>query len=154
MQHRIHICSQKEGVSWQARQHGAGSGKPVSALGSKLKKLYGLAILRPSEEKDEARQNEARNAAYLLLKLARDNNVQIKFVVRDDSVQGPSQGYARYQPPQPNASANARRTTAARPSPQRQSRACDGLAMCPCGKSVESRTWYDVGVGCTHVTTQ
>jgi len=124
----------------------------LSALGSKLKKLYGLAVLRPSEEKDEARQNEARNAAYLLLKLARDNNVQIKFVIGGASdPQGPSQGYARYQPPQPNAPSTSRRTTAYRPNPQREPRSGDGLAMCPCGKSVESRTWYNVGVGCTHV---
>jgi hypothetical protein len=114
----------------------------MSALGSKLKKLYGLAIIRPSEEKDEARQNEARNAAYLLLKLARDNNVQIKFVIAAASPpQETSQGYARYSPPSPS------------PQPARKASPFYDHQRCPCGKSLETRTWYAAGAGCTHVTT-
>lgn len=126
----------------------------MSALGSKLKKLYGLAILRPSEEKDEARQNEARNAAYLLLKVARDNNVQIRFVVGGgggSAPQEPSQGYARYEPPSPGpqpAGPSASYHWSARGRTYQ-----DTSSMCPCGKPLATRTWYAAGRGCTHVTT-
>lgn len=48
---------------------------------TRLKQLYALAVLRDGEEADEGRQNEARNAAFLLLKTARENGVQVKFIV-------------------------------------------------------------------------
>lgn len=51
-------------------------------VAAKLRKLYALAVLRPEEEKDEARMNEARNAAYLMLKTAKQAGVGIQFVRR------------------------------------------------------------------------
>jgi hypothetical protein len=47
----------------------------------RLKRLYQLAILRPEEEENEARQNEARTSAFLLIKIARENGVRLKFEV-------------------------------------------------------------------------
>jgi hypothetical protein len=49
-------------------------------IGPKLRKLYALATVSPEQEKDEARMNEARNAAYLLLKTARQAGVRLQFV--------------------------------------------------------------------------
>lgn len=46
-----------------------------------LKRLYALAVLRPEEENDEGRKNEARNAAFLLFNKARKGGVKIKFEV-------------------------------------------------------------------------
>jgi hypothetical protein len=47
----------------------------------KLQRLYQLAILREDEEGNEGRQNEARTAAFLLLKTARENGVKVRFEV-------------------------------------------------------------------------
>jgi hypothetical protein len=47
----------------------------------KLKRLYALAVLREEELGNEARENEARTAAFLLLKLSRENGVKIRFEV-------------------------------------------------------------------------
>jgi hypothetical protein len=47
----------------------------------KLQKLYRLALLNENEAEDPTRQNEARTAAFLLLKTARENGVKIKFEV-------------------------------------------------------------------------
>ena len=49
-------------------------------VGAKLRKLYALSTLTPEQEKDEARMNEARNAAYLFLKTARQNGVRVQIV--------------------------------------------------------------------------
>jgi hypothetical protein len=46
----------------------------------RLQQLHMLATLRPGEEKDEGRANEARNAAFLLLKTAQDNGFEVQFV--------------------------------------------------------------------------
>ena len=46
----------------------------------RLQQLHRLATLRPGEEKDKGRANEARNAAFLLLKTASDNGFEIQFV--------------------------------------------------------------------------
>lgn len=48
----------------------------------KLERLYRLAVTSPEDEADDARMNEARNAAWLLLKLAREGGVAVKFIVR------------------------------------------------------------------------
>lgn len=47
----------------------------------KLEAFYKLAIIQPHEEGDDARLNEARTSAYLLIKTARENGVRIKFLV-------------------------------------------------------------------------
>jgi hypothetical protein len=46
----------------------------------RLKQLHAVATLRPGEEKDEGRANEARNAAFLLLKTAADNGFEVQFI--------------------------------------------------------------------------
>lgn len=51
----------------------------MSDVLKKLERLYKLAVIRPEEEKDEGRNNEARNAAFLLIKTARENGVKLKF---------------------------------------------------------------------------
>jgi hypothetical protein len=58
----------------------------VSKLRAKLERLYQLAILRAEEEDDEARQNEARTSAFLLIKIARENGVKIVFKVPTEKV--------------------------------------------------------------------
>jgi hypothetical protein len=72
----------------------------VAKLIDRLKQLYQLATLRPEEENDEGRKNEARNAAFLLLKTARENGVKIKFEVKreDEPPAPPARGF--YNPPQ------------------------------------------------------
>jgi len=57
--------------------------RPVSdnKLLKQLEALYKLSILRPEEENDPGRQNEARTSAFLLLKKARENGVVVKFIV-------------------------------------------------------------------------
>lgn len=47
----------------------------------KLEALYKLAILRPEEEGNEGRVNEARTSAFLLIKMARENGVKVSFRV-------------------------------------------------------------------------
>jgi hypothetical protein len=51
----------------------------MAKLLDRLRQLYQVAILRPEEEGDDARANEARNAAFLLLKLAREGGVKVRF---------------------------------------------------------------------------
>ena len=72
-------------------------------VGAKLRKLYALSTLTPEQEKDEARMNEARTAAYLFLKTARQNGVRIQIV---RSVEGQEQE-ATPPPPPRNASPRA-----------------------------------------------
>lgn len=59
-------------------------------LMGRLKALYQLAILRPGEEGNEARMNEARTAAFTLLNLARKNGVLIKFQAPKQEAPAPS----------------------------------------------------------------
>ncbi len=51
-------------------------------LASKLKRLLALATLRRNEEGDETRENEARTAAFLLMKTCRDNDVTVVFKLK------------------------------------------------------------------------
>jgi hypothetical protein len=48
---------------------------------SKLQKLRSLADLAPGEEKSEARVNEARASALLMLKIAKDNGFVVRFEI-------------------------------------------------------------------------
>ena len=110
----------------------------MSALTDKLRALYQRAILRPHEEGDEARLNEARAAAFLLLKIARENGVQVKFVVGSEppSAGGP---YARYERPKPA------------PEPSRRPRRSAASAeACFCGKPLSTRIAFNEFF-CTHV---
>ena len=59
----------------------------------KLQRLYKLAILNENEENDESRQNEARTAAFLLIKTARENGVRIRFEVPQQKQSAPPQGF-------------------------------------------------------------
>ncbi len=53
----------------------------MSSLGDKLKRLLALATLRPGEEDDESRVNEARTASFLLIKTVQENGVRMKFIL-------------------------------------------------------------------------
>lgn len=53
----------------------------TNKLLDKLQKLYALTRLGDHELNDEARLNEARTAAWALIKTARENDVTIKFIV-------------------------------------------------------------------------
>jgi hypothetical protein len=48
---------------------------------ARLKQLYELTKIRPEEEDDKGRLEEARTASYVLLKYARENGVKVKFEV-------------------------------------------------------------------------
>lgn len=112
----------------------------MSALTDKLRALYQRAILRPHEEGDEARLNEARAAAFLLLKIARDNGVQVKFVTPVSDAPAPA-GYARYERPKPA------------PEPSRRPRRgapATGSESCFCGKPLATRIAFNEFF-CTHV---
>ncbi len=61
----------------------------MSKLMDKVKRLYALANLRPEEEADAARVNEARNAAMMLLKTCRDGGVRIKFTISGEAEERP-----------------------------------------------------------------
>jgi hypothetical protein len=62
----------------------------MSTLKQKLERLYRLAILKPEEEEDESRRNEARTSAFLLLKIARENGVKVKFEIPRSEEKKPS----------------------------------------------------------------
>ena len=111
----------------------------MSALTDKLRGLYQRAILRPHEEGDEARLNEARAAAFLLLKIARENGVQVKFVVGGEPSSGGA--YARYECPKPSPASRPRRGPPAPPS---------GVETCFCGKPLATRIAFNEFY-CTHV---
>jgi hypothetical protein len=111
----------------------------VSALTDKLRALYQRAILRPHEEGDEARLNEARASAFLLLKIARDNGVQVKFVVGEEASKAGA--YARYERPKPSPASRPRRGP---PAPS------SGGEACFCGKPVSTRIAFNEFY-CTHV---
>lgn len=53
----------------------------MSNLADKLRRLLALATLREGEEGDGARENEARNAAALLLRTCQREGVRIQFVL-------------------------------------------------------------------------
>jgi hypothetical protein len=78
-------------------------------LKEKLERLYRLAILRPEEENDEGRKNEARTSAFLLIKLAREKGVKIKFQV-------PPPEPVKQAPPARQPVSNPFRTPGASPS--------------------------------------
>lgn len=62
----------------------------MSDLLKKLERLYKVAIIRPEEESQEARMNEARTAAFLLLKLAREGGVKIVFRLETNGSSAPA----------------------------------------------------------------
>lgn len=121
----------------------------VANITQRLKALYALAILRPEEENNEGRKNEARNSAFLLLKIARENGVQLQFKVKVDgpspiaSGGPPPEGPKRYQRPTPPAPTPKKRG----PKPWEDDQ---GWTTCSCGKPIATRVWYDPFRGCTH----
>lgn len=54
-----------------------------------LDRLLKLAELKPEEERDEARVNEARTAALMFLKLARENGLTIRLEGPSENLQPP-----------------------------------------------------------------
>lgn len=118
----------------------------MSDLTHKLKSLYARAILRPEEEGDDARMNEARTAAFLLLKIARESGVQLRFVPATAAEQQQSkQGYSRYDAPRPRGWSSSGQTPAPEPVWRRTREVCVF-----CGKSVSTRVAFTEQY-CTHV---
>lgn len=120
----------------------------MSDLTQKLKALYARAILRPEEAGDEARLNEARTAAFLLLKIARESGVQLRFVPATEADQQQSrQGYSRYDAPRPRGWGPNGPAPAPEPV-RRRTRAAEVCVFC--GKSVSTRVAFTEQY-CTHV---
>lgn len=62
----------------------------MSKLGEKLARLLSLATLKDAEADDEARINEARTSAFLLLKICQTEGVKIKFVLPPEKQAAPA----------------------------------------------------------------
>lgn len=126
-----------------------------AALAEKLKRLFALATLKPEEEGNQGRENEARNAAFLLLKCARDNGVAISFGEPGPSAQrvpiyGPNTSVS--SAPIPSTPQRYKPPVVVNPSPMyRSKRNTWGEECCYCGLSLSSRIWVGVD-GCTHVS--
>jgi hypothetical protein len=70
----------------------------VSKLRDRLMHLLGLARIRPEEEGDDTRLNEARNASFLLLRTCAEHKVRIKFILPGDKTEAPSDKGASMPP--------------------------------------------------------
>lgn len=57
----------------------------MSKLAEKLQRLLVLATLKEGEDRNEARVNEARTAAFLLIKTVQDNGVKLRFQLPADA---------------------------------------------------------------------
>jgi len=121
----------------------------VSDLIQKLRALYARAILRPEEEGDDARQNEARTAAFLLLKIARESGVQLRFVPAGSNAEPQigTQGYSRYESPRQSEWS---RSGGEAPAQQAKRRTRASEVCIFCGKSVSTRVAFTEQY-CTHV---
>lgn len=53
----------------------------MSKLSDKLQRLLALATLKPGEDQDDSRVNEARTASYLLIRTVQENGVKLRFVM-------------------------------------------------------------------------
>ena len=134
----------------------------MASLTDKLKGLYARAILRPEEESDTGRMNEARNAAFLLLKIARENGVQLKFITNtgekrtreataEATPQATKPGPTRYERPKPASPPIRKRGQPAEPYNIYSGYSAGWKECNLCGKPIATRTWYDPFRGCTHV---
>jgi hypothetical protein len=132
----------------------------VASLTDKLKGLYARAILRPEEENDTGRLNEARNAAFLLLKIARENGVQLKFIANPGEKRGETTAEANPQAEKPAGPKRYERPKPASPPVRKRAQPgagydydydAAGWKTCPCGKPIATRTWFSPFAGCTHV---
>jgi hypothetical protein len=117
------------------------------ALAQKLKKLFALATLRASEEGDAGRANEARNAAFLLLKTARENGVKVLFDFGGVGAGMPDEGTFSTAPSGPK---RYKAPVVVNYTDPRVKANKYGQRTCFCGKSLETRIWVGVD-GCTHV---
>lgn len=76
----------------------------MSKLGDKLKRLLQLATIREGEEENEGRMNEARTAAFLLLRECQKSGVKISFQIpREAAPAPPPPPPPVYQPPRPSS---------------------------------------------------
>lgn len=127
----------------------------------RLNQLYAVAMLRVSEEGDEGRANEARNAAFLLLKTARDNGIEIRFVeagsVSAAAPRGAPMSGSAFESVMSDLFGSMARDLRQQKPPEQvikviSARYAGYCRVCKKGyKAKERVVWMPGGSGCTHV---
>jgi len=117
------------------------------SLKNKLNQLLRLAILRPNEVENESRQNEARNAAFLLFQLCHEKEVSIRFTLPSSKVESEA---PKGRAPVPRA----RQRSIREEGPPMYVVTKKGGTCVACGArySPGERVWSKRGVGMTHET--